>query len=351
MLYRQRHLVLWALLGWSAHAWAQAPETDRNLAQSLFEQARQLMGAGRFEEACPKLEESQRLDPGGGTQLNLGLCHEKQGKIATAWTDFKGALSLARRDGRQERAAAAEERIAALEPRLPWLTLAVAGAAEGEQVTLDGAAVGKAAWGSPIAIDPGTHVLSASAFGRKPWSGTVSVVVGEKLRVSIPELETTTTAPSLVPTVVPSPNSTPELARTAVPPPNSAPELARSARPSGRNTAAWIIGGTGVVALGIGTIFGVRTLAKKKDSDAQCPTDASCSREGVTLNDEAHTSAWISDIGFGLGIVGVGVGTYLLLTGGPAEQGQKASARGRSALSFDVRASSQGARAVLGGSW
>src|SRR5450432_2466634 len=78
---------------------AQVSQTDRTLAQSLFEQGKQLMQAGRYADACPKLEESQRLDPGGGTMLNLALCYEDEGKISTAWADFKEALSMARRDG------------------------------------------------------------------------------------------------------------------------------------------------------------------------------------------------------------------------------------------------------------
>jgi hypothetical protein len=125
MKYRFVPMLVSAGIATTAQAFAEASGSDRSLAQSLFEQAKQLMVAGKYEEACPKLAESQRLDPGGGTLLNLGLCHERQGKTASAWSDFKEALSVARRDNRSERIRDSEEHIAALEAKLPWLTVSV----------------------------------------------------------------------------------------------------------------------------------------------------------------------------------------------------------------------------------
>src|SRR6185312_7721257 len=92
-----------AVLLASAPALAQSSGADVATAQALFDEGKRLMADKKFAEACPKLVESQRLDPGGGTLLAIALCHEGQGKWATAWGDFNVALSEARRENRAER--------------------------------------------------------------------------------------------------------------------------------------------------------------------------------------------------------------------------------------------------------
>ena len=56
---------------------AQPSAQDAAAARALFEQARKLLADGKPEQACPKLEESQRLDPGIGTLFNMADCHER----------------------------------------------------------------------------------------------------------------------------------------------------------------------------------------------------------------------------------------------------------------------------------
>jgi len=61
-----------------------ARAADAPAAQALFDEAKRAMADGRWAEACPKLEESERLDPSIGTAFNLARCYEHVGRIASA---------------------------------------------------------------------------------------------------------------------------------------------------------------------------------------------------------------------------------------------------------------------------
>src|SRR5262245_2596708 len=108
-----------------APALAEPTATERAMADSLFNEAKKLLARGKPPEACAKLAESYKLDPAGGTLLNLGMCHEIEGKTATAWTEFELALALARKSRRADREKAAREHMTALEPRMSRITVTV----------------------------------------------------------------------------------------------------------------------------------------------------------------------------------------------------------------------------------
>lgn len=139
------------------------------------------MLSGLFDEACPKIAESQRLEPHVGTLLNLAACHERQGKVASAWVEYQKALTAARADGQPERARLAQQRADVLEPRVPWLKIATPlGTRAGELVvTLDGGTVQPAAWGKEMPVDPGPHVVGATSAGKPAFQQALDLREGE----------------------------------------------------------------------------------------------------------------------------------------------------------------------------
>jgi hypothetical protein len=281
-------------------AWGAPTAQQKGQAEALFREGRAAMNAGRYPEACAKFEESQRLDPHLGTQLNMALCHANIGKTASAWAEFGEVAELADRERDPERANYARQQAAHLEKKLARVVFRVTSPAEGTEVRLDGQSIGPSAWTTPLPVDPGEHVVEASAPGKKPFKKTASAPAATTTEIAIPALED---APQAAP---PPPPPQPE---KIVPPPKE-PPVRKSPVP------AYVLGGVGVVGLGIGTVFGLQTFSKKSDADAKCPGDV-CTQEGHDLEGEARTSAIISTIGFGVGIVALGAGAWWLLTSKP----------------------------------
>lgn len=296
----------------SSHAEAAPSEADRALATELFNEGRQLMAAGKAAEACPKLAESHRLDPGGGTVLNLALCYEAAGKLASAHSALNEALALARRDEREDRVVIATERLAVVEPQLSRLVIEVPPNSDvtGLEVRRDGADVARAAWGSALPIDGGEHQIVVRAPGRLEWTTTIKVLAAnDKRTLVVPRLE-----PELAPPPAPTSGSA-----TAPSPPKPVVEATAPARSGGgQRTLGFIVGGVGVVGLGTGTYFGQRALSKRDESAALCkPT---CSVRGAQLSNEATANADLSTVSFSVGIAALGIGTYLVLSAGDAER-------------------------------
>ncbi len=283
-----------ACLAFAADARAEPSPADRNLAQTLFDQARELMGGGKYAEACAKFSESQRLDPGGGTLLNLALCHEKQGKIATAWADFHEALSAALRDHRKEREKLAREHLQSLEPRLPRLTLQAAHpVANPIELKLDGAALGPTVWGTAVPIDPADHVIEATAPGKKSWTTRFSMRESEQRTTTVPPLEDEPPTKTAAPLEVGIHQA----------------DIRPGIHP---RAGTYIAGGFGLLGIGVGTYFGLRAIDEHKQADPFC-SETSCQRAGFDHNQDAVRDAWISDAAFGVGLVGVGLAVYWLV--------------------------------------
>jgi hypothetical protein len=191
---RRAAAVLAAALALSAHPASAEVAAERSAAaQVLFDEAMDLLDGGRVAEACPKLEESQRLDPGMGTQFRLAECYEKLGKSASAWALYLEVAEAARGAGQSEREVVARERAKALAPRLSRLTLVVPpelGGVAGLEIRRDGVVLGRTAWGTAVPIDPGERTITVSAPGKRGWQTKVNAGDGaEALEVRVPMLE------------------------------------------------------------------------------------------------------------------------------------------------------------------
>lgn len=86
-----------------------APAAAR--AQALFEEGRLLMVQDLYVKACPKFEESQRLDPAVGTLLNLAICEEKAKRKDRACAHYAEVVTMCQQKGQADRERFARERM------------------------------------------------------------------------------------------------------------------------------------------------------------------------------------------------------------------------------------------------
>ena len=161
-------------------------------AEALFQQGKRSLEKGDSAAACPKLAESLRLDKATGTLLALAMCHESEGRLASAWAEYAEVVARAAAEGRTDREQAARRSVRALEPKLSTLTIEVpaeAAAVDGLRVERDGLSLAAAAWSTAVPVDPGRHVVTASAPGRRTWSISVQIgALAEGMRVAVPVL-------------------------------------------------------------------------------------------------------------------------------------------------------------------
>lgn len=270
---------------------AEPSADDKALATALFREARALMGQGQTSDACLKFEESHRLDPSGGTILNLALCHEQEGKLARSWSEFNEAIAFARRDRRGDREAEATQHANKLEPRLSRLTVVVPAVVrvDGLRVERDGREISPASWSVAMPVDGGEHVVRATAPAHRPFATTIALPAeGGAATVEIPAL-----APTPPPAAPPPAADAPTLLVTAVaPPPDRKP----------RRTAAWIAGGAGLAQLIVASYYGLETFNLKSDP---------------TRQDDAFRAADRSTALYITGLLTTAVGVYLYMTSRP----------------------------------
>jgi hypothetical protein len=213
-------------------------------AETLYQQGEQLMNAGKPQEACPKFEEAERLDPGVGTEFHLAECYEQTGRTASAWA---GYVELAGKVDNADQVTKLRARASALEPKLSRLRITVppsVAALDGIDVERDGVKVGQPSWGTPAPVDPGKHRVTARANGYAPWETFVDVEQpGATVEIAVPALV--------------------HLRGSLFPP---------------TRIAGVVVGAVGVVSLIAGGVLAAEASSTWKAAKMECPTLMACSQ-------------------------------------------------------------------------
>jgi uncharacterized protein YecT (DUF1311 family) len=286
-------LVALALLASAGVAYATDPAAARAQLQAGYE----LKDQGKYAEAIPHLEESLRLDPQLKALTNLADCEEHTGALVNAQRHWLMARDRASAEGNDRLKAAADARLAALEERLPKLTIKVApDAPPRTEVVRDGTPLGAVSLGTPLPTDIGTHTVVARAPGFTEETFTVTLAEKEQKELVVHPGGEAKEAPAA--TVVPAP----------------APLAARRSAWSANRTAALVSGGVGVVALAVGAGFGISTGTKWSSAQHECGAGCSPSSSAQAERSSALTDATASDVAFAVAGAAVAAGVILWFT-------------------------------------
>jgi hypothetical protein len=283
-----------ALCSLAAHADPSA--ADKETARALLADGRARFAAKDYTGAVKSFRAAHAIMGVPTTGLDLARGQAAIGLLLDARTTALEVTRMPARPGESPIFTAAREQAAALaaalEGRIPSLVITVKGA-EGAAVTVtvDGAPLSAELLGLPRKVDPGQHVITASAPGR----------TSDPQRVEVREGVTMTTEIALraVPVVV-----------VAAPPIALAPAGVKAAPPAkGTPAWVWIAGGTGIAALGAGVGFAVDYANVRSTVASKCP-GLDCALDQDAVN--GLKGRWNRDLGLliGLGAVGVaGVAT------------------------------------------
>jgi hypothetical protein len=303
------------------------PHADSAQASALFEEGRRALAAKDEARACAAFGESLALEVKVGSLLNVAQCEDRRGELAQAHAHLRQAIDRAREQN-DRRLAYLETQLAALDARVPQLTVKlVPGAPSATTVRRDGIPLAEVALGLAVPVDVGRHVIEV-AVGDAVKRYEVDMALGAHLTVEVaPPANASANVTAVSPAPVPHPP----------PPPPSAAEPASPTTTtstwSARKTAAVVVAGAGGVGLVIGAVFGARALSDRSDAHkvTGCNADGACTG-GPALDawTMAHDSwshdATASTLGLALGGAAVAAGVLVWITAPPSESRPAAAA-------------------------
>jgi hypothetical protein len=304
-----------------------APPGDALAAgRALFAEALADEQAGRFAVALEKFERVKAIKFTAPIQYRIGACLEGLGKPAAAYTAYRAAAALGEHDAAMSDVVhASRDRVDALSRHVARVSVTPPDAAPPDlAVRIDDEPVPREALAEPIALEPGTHTVLATASGRSAF----------RTQILLPEGGQATLAIAL-------PVETPAVA----PAPAPAAEPATRQEGAWRGPLGWVLVGTGAALLAGATA----TLVLRHDDIASlqsacpnglCPSNANPGDLTAMRNRALAEGPIAAALGAGA-VVAAGLGVYFLVT--------SPSSRQNDAARISLAMGADGARLALSG--
>lgn len=283
-------LIAGALLSGRA---ASAQGDDLATGRKLFAEALADEDNRNFEAALEKYKRVQSIRDTVAVRYRIGAAYEGLGKFVSAVDAYARAAELGIANNTDpEIVKAAQEKVAALEPKTAHLSLRVPETAPADaEVRVDDATI-PAEKLSDVRLDPGTHVVTATATGARSFRAEVTLSEGGRAELPI-------------------------VLEPVPPPPEPAPPESSPLQTVGIVTG--IVGG--VLVVGGAVMFLVRANAISELNES-CPGGAcplSRQDELTSTHDRATTAGPVGGVLLGVGGAAIATGIVLYVVARPAK--------------------------------
>ena len=301
------------LLVTATRAEAQTDE-QRAGARAAAEAGADAFDAGKYAEAADLFARAERMVHAPPHLLYGARAHAKLGQLVQA-RELYLKLTRERLPENSPKAfrdaqQTADSELAEVEARMPYVSVVVQGQnAKNVRVNRDGAPISPDLVGVPHPVDPGEHQFQAFADGME--SAVTSVTLKEAARETVV---------LTLNQVAGAPPATTGGADTGGAPPPSDGGVQFDTQSSGMSPlkiGAFVGFGVGAVGVGLGTLFIINASSTRADADDLFACNPNCTdaqkAEIADLDDDANSQQSVAVASYIVGGVGIAAGVTLLL--------------------------------------
>lgn len=276
-----------------------ATKAELKTATDAFEQGVLAMDAERFQEALDQFQRSYETVASPNSRMMVGRCLVKLGRFTEAYQVLSQTVADVNASAQAQKKykktlETAQKELDELKPKLSLLTLRSAA-----QVSLGGKPLDIAALKDPLPLMPGVVTFEVTLADGSKVQKQVTLKAGESSEFvfDVPE---------------PRPAPAPITQVPATAPPSAGAGAIR------RKTAGYVLGAVGVVGVGVFVGVGLVGAGSYEDSNARCAAQL-CPSSAVDNEGSKSLLRGIGYTGLGIGVLGLGAATWLLLSdGGPS---------------------------------
>lgn len=297
------------------------PARAQDDAAATFAAAKKLYEAKSYAKALPLFLDAFKQSKSPNARLFIARSLRELGRRAEAYEEMRATVrdanEWAAKDPKYNatRDSAAAE-VALLEAEVGKLIVAIVDPPEQLEVDVNGAALDRAALGTPRAVEPGKVTVAVRAIGKKPVSREIDVPKGETRTVTLALESDDARGGQAIPSSTAQPTAS----------------TAGASADEGFTIDGVRAAGIAVAALGAGgmiafAVTGVMAKSEYDDLEAECGGQR-CPDELADRVSKGRTLSTAANVSVAIGGAALVAGTVMIIVGGPSPEPSSSARRG-----------------------